>query len=95
MLPVDLKNNITQKHQFEGICHNFLDNHPECLARHYWWTYLWRVGVWFFDHQPMINIILFGQYRILKLQALRACMTNRPEGRLGSLTPALLKKIAV
>lgn len=100
MLSGGQKNNSTQKHISAGIWHRFLDNHPEYLARHYWWAYLWPVGVWFFDHQPIINAILFGQYRTLKLQALRACMTNRPEGRLlqltcayGSLTPSLLEKM--
>lgn len=43
----------------------FLDGMPFYLARHYWWAYLWQVGVWFFDHQPIINAILFGQYRML------------------------------
>lgn len=38
---------------------------PEYLARHYWWAYLARPMVWFFDHQPIINLILFGQYREL------------------------------
>ena len=45
----------------------FLDGVPEYLARYYWWAYLWRWGIWFFDHQPVINAILFGQYdRLLK-----------------------------
>ena len=43
----------------------FLDGIPKYLARYYWWAYLWSVGVWFFDHQPIINAILFGQYRKL------------------------------
>ncbi len=38
---------------------------PEYLARHYWWAYLWRIGVVFFDHQTIVNIILFGQYEKL------------------------------
>lgn len=38
---------------------------PEYLVKHYWWAYLWRPAVWFFDHQPIINTIVFGQYRKL------------------------------
>ncbi len=80
-----------------GIWCRFHDSHPEYLARHYWWAYLWRWGVWFFDHQPIINTILFGQYRTLSQRALHDCMRNRAEGRLlqltcayGSMTPSLL-----
>jgi len=83
-----------------GIWHRFLDNHPEYLARHYWWAYLWSAGVWFFDHQPVINTILFGQYRQLSLRARHDCMKNRPPGRFlqltcvyGGLTPSLVKDI--
>jgi len=90
----------SEKHKFTGIWRHFNDTHPEYLARHYWWAYLWRVGVWFFDHQPIINAILFGQYKTLKTQALKACMTNRPKGRLlqltcayGGLTPSLIKRL--
>jgi len=43
---------------------------PEYLAKHYWWAYLWRVGVIFFDHQMIINAILFGQYKKLANHAL-------------------------
>lgn len=45
--------------------HFFLDSVPVYLARHYWWAYLWRPAVRFFDHQFIINLILFGQYRKL------------------------------
>lgn len=38
---------------------------PDYLQRHYWWAYLWPPAVWFFDHQPIINMIVFGQYRKL------------------------------
>lgn len=48
-----------------GIWRYFRDGKPDYLARHYWWAYLWSVSVWFFDHQPIINAILFGQYRTL------------------------------
>ena len=38
---------------------------PDYLVKHYWWAYLWAPAVWFFDHQPIINTIVFGQYRKL------------------------------
>lgn len=38
---------------------------PDYLVKYYWWAYLWRPAVWFFDHQPIINAIVFGQYRKL------------------------------
>lgn len=44
---------------------------PDYLVRHYWWAYLWRPAVWFFDHQPIIDAIVFGQYRKLTGQVLR------------------------
>ena len=56
----------------------FLDGTPEYLARYYWWAYLWRPATWFFDHQPIINAILFGQYRRLM------------EGTLASLNMVLI-----
>ncbi|VAW90298.1 hypothetical protein MNBD_GAMMA17-1457 [hydrothermal vent metagenome] len=81
-----------------GIWRRFRDGKPDYLVRHYWWAYLWHWGVWFFDHQPIINAILFGQYKTLSRRALHDCMENRPEGRLlqltcayGSMTPSLLK----
>lgn len=36
---------------------------PDYLVRYYRWAYLWPSAVWFFDHQPIINAILFGHYR--------------------------------
>lgn len=44
---------------------------PDYLVRNYWWAYLWRPAVWFFDHQPIINGIVFGQYRRLTDETLR------------------------
>jgi ubiquinone/menaquinone biosynthesis C-methylase UbiE len=73
----------------------FLDGVPEYLARYYWWAYLWRWGIWFFDHQPVINAILFGQYDRL-LEKTLAQVETRPDARLlqltcvyGKLTPSL------
>ncbi len=79
--------------------HKFLDGAPEYLARHYWWAYLWRPSIWFFDHQPIINLILFGQYKRLLKQTLE-CLKDNPTGRIlqltcvyGKLTPSLLKHL--
>lgn len=77
----------------------FMDGIPVYLARHYWWAYLWRLGVWFFDHQPIINAILFGQYRNLMETSLRF-IGNQPAGRIlqltcvyGAFTPRLVKQL--
>jgi len=67
------------------IWRRFNDGIPDYLAQHYWWAYLWRPAVWFFDHQPIINVILFGQYKGLLKQALH-CLESRPPGRLLQLT---------
>jgi len=74
----------------------FLDGIPKYLARYYWWAYLWSVGVWFFDHQPIINAILFGQYRKLMNESLDRVAAGPKERMLqltcvyGELTPKLL-----
>jgi len=74
----------------------FLDGVPDYLARHYWWAYLWHGGIWFFDHQFVINAILFGQYNKLLNRTL-ARIETRPDAKLlqltcvyGKLTPSLL-----
>ena len=74
----------------------FLDGVPDYLARYYWWAYLWRWGIWLFDHQTIINAILFGQYNRL-LDKTLAQVDTRPGARLlqltcvyGKLTPDLL-----
>lgn len=70
---------------------------PEYLARHYWWAYLWEKSIWFFDHQTIINGILFGQYDSLLKKTLTQ-VENKPGSRLlqltcvyGKLTPSLLQ----
>jgi len=78
----------------------FLNGHPEYLARHYWWAYLWDKGVWFFDHQPVINAILFGQYKDLLNCVLALIKRDQPRGKFlqltcvyGELTPKLIKSM--
>jgi len=81
-----------------GFYKYFLDGIPYYLARHYWWAYLWRPMAWFFDHQPIINTILFWQYRKL-MQTTLDKLDSAAVGRLlqltcvyGSLTPNLAKR---
>jgi ubiquinone/menaquinone biosynthesis C-methylase UbiE len=73
----------------------FVDGVPEYLARHYWWAYLWSWGIWLFDHQAIISLILFGQYDRLLKKTL-AQVDTRPDAKLlqltcvyGKLTPSL------
>ena len=76
----------------------FLDGVPEYLARYYWWAYLWRGSIWFFDRQPVINTILFGQYGKLLKKTLEQAEKN-PAAKVlqltcvyGKLTPSLLSE---
>lgn len=72
---------------------------PSYLVRHYWWAYVWPPAVWFFDHQPIINSIVFGQYRKLVAGTLAACT---PEGdgdnlliasAYGNVVPTLTRRL--
>jgi len=83
-----------------NIYRHFLDGTPVYLARHYWWAYLWPAAVWFFDHQPIINAILFGQYRKLMGATLEK-LDDAPKDSVlqltcvyGELTPKLIKAIS-
>lgn len=77
----------------------FLDGTPLYLARYYWWAYLWRPAAWFFDHQVIINAILFGQYKKLLKETLKRLEKTPNENILqltcvyGCLTPSILKQI--
>jgi ubiquinone/menaquinone biosynthesis C-methylase UbiE len=70
---------------------------PEYLARYYWWAYLWEKSIWFFDHQPIINAILFGQYERLLKKTLAQVESKTGATLLqltcvyGKLTPSLLR----
>lgn len=72
---------------------------PPELVRHYAWAYLWPTAVWFFDHQPIINAILFGNYRRIMattlrlLDAPRAGRTLQMAAVYGELTPTLARRI--
>ncbi len=52
---------------------------PEYLIRHYGWAYLSPRGMRFFDRPAIINLILFGQYRVLKEETLH-CLTREAPG---------------
>jgi ubiquinone/menaquinone biosynthesis C-methylase UbiE len=72
---------------------------PDYLVRYYAWAYLWPAAVWFFDHQPIINAILFGNYRRIMDATLRlmnphaAGRTLQTAGVYGELTPTLARHI--
>lgn len=70
-----------------GLWRRYLDGNPEYLARNYWWAYLSPVGVWFFSHHFIINLILFGQYRKI-LSALTARLDGTSCNRMLQLTCA-------
>lgn len=83
-----------------NLYRHFLDGIPVYLARHYWWAYLWSGGVWLFDHQPIINAILFGQYRKL-MRTTMARLQVAPDGNIlqltcvyGELTPKLIDVVS-
>jgi len=96
---------VTQDSVDQGFTMNrfyryFLDGMPTYLVRYYWWAYLWSKAVWFFDHQPIINAILFGQYKKLMHTTL-ARIKHAPRERVlqltcvyGSLTPSLIHHLA-
>lgn len=77
----------------------FLDGVPEYVVRHYWWAYLWRPGIWFFDHQTIVNAILFGNYSGLLEENLKL-LRGRPGRTLqlscvyGELTPRMFEGIS-
>ncbi|MDQ6956187.1 MAG: methyltransferase domain-containing protein [Mariprofundaceae bacterium] len=77
------------------IYRHFIDGMPWYLAKYYWWAYLWSKSVWFFDHQPIINAILFFQYQKLMQATLSRFKGASKDSVLqltcvyGSLTPNL------
>jgi ubiquinone/menaquinone biosynthesis C-methylase UbiE len=75
----------------------YLDGNPEYLVRNYWWAYLSPLGVWFFSHHTIINLILFGHYRKILAAVTARLGDTRCERMLqltcayGELTPTLSK----
>lgn len=72
---------------------------PDYLVRYYAWAYVWPFAVWFFDHQPIINAILFGNYRkimnhtVRLMQPANAGKTLQIAAVYGKLTPRLAQEI--
>ncbi len=83
-----------------NLYRHFLDGIPLYLARYYWWAYLWPVTVSFFDHQPIINAILFGQYRKLMGATMARLKLADHQNTLqltcvyGELTPKLIETVS-
>ncbi len=83
-----------------NLYRHFLDGIPLYLARYYWWAYLWPVTVWFFDHQWIINAILFGQYRKLMGATMARLKLADHQNTLqltcvyGELTPKLIETVS-
>ena len=79
-----------------GIADDAPASLPDYLERYYAWAYVWPFSVWFFDHQPIINAILFGNYRRIMRETLRlldpktAGRTLQIAGVYGELTPTLM-----
>lgn len=74
------------------------DGIPDYLARNYWWAYLSRPGLAFFDWQPVVNLILVGQYRHLMDMALAridpaSARTLQVACVYGQLTPRLARHL--
>jgi ubiquinone/menaquinone biosynthesis C-methylase UbiE len=73
---------------------------PPYLAKHYWWAYMHPLAIWFFDHRPIINFILWGNYTTLRDAALAemgealAGNTLQVACAYGDLTPHLCTRVA-
>lgn len=73
---------------------------PDYLVRYYRWAYLWPSAVRFFDHQPIINAILFGHYRSIMNHTMRLMQSDGAGRTLliaavyGELIPKLADAVA-
>jgi ubiquinone/menaquinone biosynthesis C-methylase UbiE len=72
---------------------------PDYLEKYYWWAYVRRWGVWLFEREWLVNLILWGWYRPLRDVALRA-LGEKLGGRTlqisccyGTFTPRLLERV--
>ena len=88
----------TDAHSAERWQRFHADGIPEYLARNYWWAYLSRPGMAFFDWQPVVNLILIGQYRRLMEMALAridrdSTRTLQVACVYGQLTPRLARHL--
>ncbi|RME86231.1 MAG: class I SAM-dependent methyltransferase, partial [Zetaproteobacteria bacterium] len=81
-----------------GICEfwrRYLDGIPPYLAQRYWWAYLARPGVWFFDHALIIDAILFGHYAELMQAALTALDPARSTLMIASVYGRLIPELVL
>ncbi|NVO13247.1 MAG: methyltransferase domain-containing protein [Rhodoplanes sp.] len=73
---------------------------PQYLEKHYWWAYIHPNAIRFFDHQPIINFILWGNYAKLRNAALAEMGDELPGQTLqvacayGDLTPHLCERVS-
>lgn len=73
---------------------------PGYLVRHYWWAYVHPLAVKFWDHLPIVNLILYGNYGRLRDQALQVLGPNLSGRTLqvtccyGDYTPKLAARVA-
>src|SRR3989344_1523846 len=72
---------------------------PDYLEKYYWWAYVRPFAVRFWDHSWLINLILFGKYRMLRDEVLREFGSAISENTLqisccyGELTPRLFERV--
>jgi len=73
---------------------------PDYLTRHYWWAYVHPLAVKFWDHLPIINLVLYGHYPRLRDEALDALGPDLAGRTLqvtccyGDFTPRLAARVA-
>jgi len=73
---------------------------PDYLTRHYWWAYVHPLAVKFWDHLPIINLVLYGYYSRLRDAALDALGPDLAGRTLqvtccyGDFTPRLAARVA-
>jgi SAM-dependent methyltransferase len=72
---------------------------PAYLEKYYWWAYVRAWGVWLFEREWLVNLILWGWYRPLRDVALKALGDRLPGRTLqisccyGTFTPRLLERV--
>jgi ubiquinone/menaquinone biosynthesis C-methylase UbiE len=73
---------------------------PKYLTMHYWWAYMHPGGIWFFERQWLVNLILWGNYERLRDAAMMELGDDLPGETLqvacvyGDLTSRLIGRIA-
>jgi ubiquinone/menaquinone biosynthesis C-methylase UbiE len=72
---------------------------PDYLEKYYWWAYVRPWGVWVFEREWLVNLILWGWYKPLRDVALKA-LGDKLSGRTlqisccyGTFTPKLTERV--